>query len=70
MRFGGIDGTDDDSPLMANILPRDTSTFVGAFTVSDVYMNCTEAFWLTCKTPSVTKDEIRLINVRHSVSVR
>lgn len=37
VRVGGVDGSNDDPPLMADILPRDTSTFVGTFTMSDAY---------------------------------
>jgi hypothetical protein len=70
MRVGGIDGSNDNSPLMADILPCDTSTLVGAFTVSEAYMSCTERFFLTCETPSAIEDEIRLIIIRHAVDVK
>lgn len=70
MRVGGIDGSNDNFSLMADILPRDTSMLAGAFTMSEAYINCTERVCLTCETPSVIKDEIRMINVRHVVDVK
>jgi len=39
--MGGIDGANDNSSLMADILPRDTSTFVGAFNVLVISIRCT-----------------------------
>jgi len=44
----GINGSDDNPPLMPDILSRDTSTLVGASTVSEVYINSTERVCLTC----------------------
>lgn len=70
VRVGGIDGANDNSSLVADILPRDTSALAGAFTVLAIYTKYTEMFCLTCKTPSVIEDEIRLINVGHFVDVK
>lgn len=46
-RVGAIDDSDYDSPLMTDILSRDTTTLVGAFAVLEVYIRCTEKFCLT-----------------------
>jgi len=47
VRVGCIDGSDDDPPLMANILPCDASTFAGAFTVLERNVKWNEMFRLT-----------------------
>ena len=44
VRVGFIDGADNNSSLMADILPRNTSTFVGTFTVLEIYVKSTGRF--------------------------
>ena len=55
---GGIDGANDNPPLMAKILPCDTSTFVGALTMLALCIKWTWKFCLTRQTPSAIKDEL------------
>ena len=64
MSVGGIDGPNDYSSLMANVLPRDTTAFTGTFMVSRTVRDICGCR-LTRETPSVREDVLRLINVGH-----